>query len=1261
MKLKWSLILALLLCTLAGWSQPCSIQVSTPKVCLGNTVSFTANPLSAQDSVYAWSFGDASTSTQATPTNQYAQAGNFTVTLRIYKKGGTFCDATPVVVKVLPKPVAAFQLLGNDTQCFNSNKFIINDLSGPGTSNAPLRRRIFVYGDGAFLQQNPPFSNPLVHSYTNNAGGTYPVVLEVEDTNGCLNQVVDTFVVTKELTAQFLFIEEVKCGQSFVRFVNNTEGVLDGLTVKWDFGDGNSTTHDSTVASFGYTYHGDTLFWPTLYVKDKSGCSDTLLSPLPVHTFIPDSTIIISNIDKRCFSGNIFSFTNKTKLDNGNAYYWELKKPEIFYQRDSLQKNINSASFPTCGVYDIKLYFSHMGCRFETDTQVVVYGPEAKIAGNGQVPLNWVQCGSHDTVKFRLDDVNCYYQNNNVRFFWDFADPYAPACTTDTKNNINVGINCRYSVDSILVNHRYSQPNQFCYQVKMWAEDTDRHCADTGYVRLRLSYPKVGRDSTVFPPRARAYATSRSCSQIPVVINWADIEPSCGAEKVWIKVDSTCPDNRWMEVDSLGIRSTYEVQEGDYCSSDTLLTFGIVARNGRDALGNYCYDTAYYRYIRKKPPTGMVIFAVLDDADLCVPHKVKVYTPDSIRKDLAALIYNFGDNTPDTIVNFGINDTIVPKVYHNYYKSGSFRISLKFISRDNCTAEDDVFIKIGNLASLKIQTPLVCNNAFAQFQARIRYQNDTFLRYWSDTSRFLAGKEELYWNFGDNSTWYQGYESMQHKYTQPGNYKVKLAFKDSLGLFCFDTLESPAFNVLVSAVKSVATSSADTFYCAPSIVTFTDSSYALYGNSIPDYNLITTRFWQFDAGKGTSTLKQPGIFYQENGVFKATLYAESVYGCSDTVTKQIVVLGPTPKFVITNDTFGCVPYTVKLRNTTGQQLKNWIWYFNDPAGTLFSTAKDTDVTFTYNTPGTYRIDLLGEDRIYNPTTGSFKTCSQTFPYLENANSFHIRQVTALPYDTLRINIPDTVCVDVPFVAKSSGTNQINNVRWSWGDTSAQQTQLYGVNTSHQYDSTGAYLIKLDPVLTANWQCVLPTQKSVYAQSPKADFNVVIKNYPEIQFPNLSTQAKRFWWSFGDPSSTQNNSTDVTGKHTYTATDSIFTVCLSAFDERDCMDSVCKVISVRAHVKIPNVFTPDNNDGANDAFDIDIEGYEKYELYIYNRWGTMVYERKKDGINNDGINWNGKDKNTGAPCPEGVYYVIFKYKLVTEPDDQVYHGTVTLIR
>src|SRR5690606_20313790 len=94
--------------------------------------------------------------------------------------------------------------------------------------------------------------------------------------------------------------------------------------------------------------------------------------------------------------------------------------------------------------------------------------------------------------------------------------------------------------------------------------------------------------------------------------------------------------------------------------------------------------------------------------------------------------------------------------------------------------------------------------------------------------------------------------------------------------------------------------------------------------------------------------------------------------------------------------------------------------------------------------------------------------------------------------------------------------------------------------------------------------------------------------------------------------------------------------------------------------IPNVFTPDDNNNINDAFDIDIEGEEKYALTIFNRWGQIVFESDKDGVGNDGVNWNGRKMNKGEYCPAGAYYVVFRYNFYFE-EEQEYNGTVTLIR
>jgi gliding motility-associated-like protein len=121
----------------------------------------------------------------------------------------------------------------------------------------------------------------------------------------------------------------------------------------------------------------------------------------------------------------------------------------------------------------------------------------------------------------------------------------------------------------------------------------------------------------------------------------------------------------------------------------------------------------------------------------------------------------------------------------------------------------------------------------------------------------------------------------------------------------------------------------------------------------------------------------------------------------------------------------------------------------------------------------------------------------------------------------------------------------------------------------------------------------------------------------------------------------------------------FIVCIIAdvAGTHSCPDSVCKTIEIvvpKSKLKIPNVFTP-NGDGVNDVFKIDISGFKKYSLVIWNRWGNNVFES-----DNPDKMWNGKTNNDGGENPAGTYYYLFNYQLRGE-QEQTIRGSITLIR
>jgi len=87
----------------------------------------------------------------------------------------------------------------------------------------------------------------------------------------------------------------------------------------------------------------------------------------------------------------------------------------------------------------------------------------------------------------------------------------------------------------------------------------------------------------------------------------------------------------------------------------------------------------------------------------------------------------------------------------------------------------------------------------------------------------------------------------------------------------------------------------------------------------------------------------------------------------------------------------------------------------------------------------------------------------------------------------------------------------------------------------------------------------------------------------------------------------------------------------------CFAKNLKAQSVADSVKVPNVFTP-NNDGINDVFrpsitsELDIK---TYSLSIYDRYGLLIFETQKNRQH-----WDGRT-TSGLPCSEGTYFYLLQ--------------------
>jgi gliding motility-associated-like protein len=84
--------------------------------------------------------------------------------------------------------------------------------------------------------------------------------------------------------------------------------------------------------------------------------------------------------------------------------------------------------------------------------------------------------------------------------------------------------------------------------------------------------------------------------------------------------------------------------------------------------------------------------------------------------------------------------------------------------------------------------------------------------------------------------------------------------------------------------------------------------------------------------------------------------------------------------------------------------------------------------------------------------------------------------------------------------------------------------------------------------------------------------------------------------------------------------------------------------------IPNAFTP-NGDGINDQFGVKGEGITEFHLYVYDRWGKVIFE-----TTNPLQQWDGTYK--GNPVQQDTYvYEVTSATYGRRPRT----GSVTLIR
>lgn len=312
-------------------------------VCANAPVTFLNNSSGA--GTYLWDFGDGNTSGTVNPSNTYASAGIFNVSLIAYSPQGC-TDTTLGIIHVIGAPVAEFSL-SPPSGCGPLSVNFSNTTTGDYTTYS------WNFGNGqSSTQQNPAAVLYDMVLYTDT---TYYVLLSA--TNMCgTSSAIDSVRITYPPHADFGTNVNSGCSTVSVAFSNITTGLPQSFL--WDFGDG--TTGTTTQTTFTHDYSAaanDTTYYITLIAYNVCG-SDTmihsiLVQPNPINAFFN------TNITHGCapLVVNFANYSTGNGITNNNS--WNFGDGNISSQMNP------SHTFTTPGTYIVSLAVNNV-CSYDT-------------------------------------------------------------------------------------------------------------------------------------------------------------------------------------------------------------------------------------------------------------------------------------------------------------------------------------------------------------------------------------------------------------------------------------------------------------------------------------------------------------------------------------------------------------------------------------------------------------------------------------------------------------------------------------------------------------------------------------------------------------------------------------------------------------------------------------------------------------------------------------------------------------------------------
>ncbi len=1157
---------------------------------------------------FTWDFGDGTTSTDAEPEHTFT-TGSFYVTLKYTTVEGCSGKTDPYNVTVYAKPKADFSSISGTTICGNQQV----SFAQKGTNS--LWSSWFV--------NDSYWANSINSTFTYSFPDTGKYTIKLITSNpGCSDTMTKTDYITVLPSFPQITMMEPTCNgdRGTVIF---TQASLYAEKWMWDFGDGTTVTYntDTPQVTHHYTktgYYNITLTTTNNTCTNKTSIAATvLLKQYPVLSSSKTSlcsnealNYTLTNLDVTSYHyGSLYYYLQNGQYNDGTSFYsdynWINSMPfnnnlyNIQKGKDSLRLFVRSplGCYDTTNFIPIKIKGANAG--FEIVTNDVCF----------KSPVSF-----RDTSKAENTTI--------ISRQWNFGDGQTLTTTTGG-----------------VVSHTYSNPGS--YNVILSVTDA------SGCTSYTSSYTQI---ASVSGPKAAfsAYGTVFHLNSTIQFYNNTNNYNSYNTEYEWQLGDGSTST-------TYSPSYTY-TKPGDY-------TIRLIAKNPDTG----CADTAYQKITVKNFNANFSFTSSYVNNAQCGPTLVR-FTNTSY--DYTHVKWDFGDGTISDNINY-------PS--HVYTNPGKYIIQL-FVTGNNGLSKtyiDSVFIQEHK------------TNITADMLHTCTSQSVTLSSIKENASSYL-------WDFGDGAIVQASDTFSVHYYQNPGVYVPKLITKDENG--CMASVE---LNNKITIDSLYLSLNVPAKICTPKEIFFNP---VVINNTGDQSQQDLVYHWDFGTGmaKDTSNIKTPSFIYPQPGSYKVSLEVQSPYGCIKKVNATMVALQGLGG-QITGPSEICQETTAQFSGSTllpGQP--QWHWVFDD--GSIVD--KQNPPLKKYNDAGNFPVTLIVDN---NGCINTVSTLLQVHPKpvvtlsakemtvcegsgisltASGGNSYSwspsigldnsaIASIIASPVNNtsyvvtatslfgcsnkdsvnvsvihpFKLQLPKevTICNGKSVEIRASGavayqwignTENLSNINVSNPVAAPSKTTVYtlaGSGENQCFSDTGRIkvIVKPNPSVNASPGSQILAGSTYQLQSTTSSDVIKWDWSPKKYLDCYNCAAPK-----ATPLEPMN-----------------YTITVANSDGCIASDTVSiKLLCSNSKIFIPNAFSP-NNDGLNDQFVIKGQGITTLNhLRIFDRWGTLIFERKNLRINDPMGAWDGRYK--GEPVPMGTYVYIVEMSCNENTFTQ--KGSVTVV-